>query len=148
MKKINSHCWLAIATCLCVIVCLGYVNLFRGLTAKVSNPGSSEFWQLRTVALKVRDAKAEAMSAYLQGDLQPFDDAALVSHMEHWTAESYQSSEEKKASPFRFASFQVRSTAEPGSHAHKLSASHLAYQEAVHDFSIAYNAELTRLINE
>jgi len=134
-------------------VSLGYVKLFNGVAQRVNHADSAEFWQVRTVALKLRDASKEARLAFSEGNLQSFDAASLIEPSDRKVAAlAMKDVREPEAmvataavgSPLSFLSSWLPMQ-DPAS---SLSNSHDNFTDASIRFSLEYNRELTRLIND
>ena len=146
MRKPDGLSLLWISVSCCIFISLGYVYLFQNLSQKVSDPDSPEFWQLRSVALQMRNPAEEARDAFSRGDITSFNPETLTDSSDHRVA-NYALSEPVEKSNVTQAAMGFELL--PGSFdsTERLARSHQTFVEASTDFAMQYNRELTRLIN-
>lgn len=146
MRKLDGFSLLTICICCCIFVSLGYVKLFNELSQKVNRPDTAEFWQLRSLALSIRNPAVEARAAFEDGNLASFDTEALTDSSNHRVAELASNepgqSMANLASASGFGDFLQKQ--DPSV---ELASSHAKFVDASTQFALEYDRELTRLIN-
>ena len=152
MKKSDGLSLLFISVCCCIFISLGYVNLCRHVARKVNNPNTAEFWQIRNVALDLRNPVKEAREEFKKGNLHVFDASSITDSSNHRVAANAVGKNRPKSMATRgslgidilpgFGLLQ-----DPNSTAENLARYHDRFLESSLQFSVAYNRELTRLVN-
>lgn len=139
-----------IATCCFIFVCLGYVELFRGVTHKVNDPNTREFWQVRNLAMQWRSPAGEAREAFERGEYDAFSTAGLATPVDSWIAQTRVEVREPAvmatASATELGSWlsSLWITADPEQ---EVLTHHQKYLDSSSAFALEYNRELTRLMN-
>lgn len=148
MRRVDGQSLLVISVCCCIFVSLGYVNLCRGITKKVNDPRTAEFWQIRDLALKVRNPATEAREAFASGKLNAFNLDSLTDPSDHEVVEFTRFEKPKVTLSATRANFFGRGFLRGNQDVvEQLSGSHNKFVNSSTEFALGYNRELTRLMN-
>lgn len=142
-NRTNGLCILLILSSCFVLSCLAYVELFRGMQHRIQDPHAPEFWQVRSMALQWRNPANEARKAFASGHFsacQLPDDVTLT---DLWIADR---GVKPALSTGVLASVGTDMLLSTGNS--QLNTSVDKYRRVANDFTISYNRELVRLMNQ
>ncbi|MGI9516633.1 MAG: hypothetical protein ACR2NP_06300 [Pirellulaceae bacterium] len=142
-NRTHGLCILLILSSCFVLSCLAYVELFRGMQHRIQDPHAPEFWQVRSLALQWRNPASEAKKAFASGHFaacQLPDDVTLT---DLWIAERDDKPAGNTGVLAAVGTDLLLSTGKS-----QLNTSVARYRRVANDFTISYNRELVRLMNE